>query len=107
MNLTFEQLRQTNVCRCVKHFKHDLQEWTLAEWSNAVCGEAGEMANITKKIRGGQFTLDEKKEDLAKEIADVVIYCDLIAAAAGIDLGEAVINKFNEVSDRKGVDIKL
>lgn len=37
---------------------------------------------------------------LALELADVVTYADLLAARMDIDLGEAVREKFNEVSDR-------
>lgn len=32
-DLTFRQLRKTNVNRCKKAFKHRLTEWSLAEWS--------------------------------------------------------------------------
>lgn len=106
-DLSFNKLRKVNKFRCETAFNHGLHSWSLAEWSNALAGEAGETCNITKKIKRGDFTLDEAKKDLAKEIADIVCYCDLLAAAADIDLGQSVIEKFNEVSDRRGVDIKL
>ena len=85
----------------------NLKTWSLAEWSNAVAGECGETCNITKKIRRGDKSLKKERKELAKEIADIVVYCDLLAAAAGIDLEKAVIEKFNEVSDRKHCHIKL
>ena len=44
---------------------------------------------------------------LAKELADVIIYADLLAHAANIDLGQAVVDKFNEVSVRRGALTKL
>jgi NTP pyrophosphatase (non-canonical NTP hydrolase) len=39
---------------------------------------------------------------LAAEIADTFIYLDLLATYYGIDLEQAVIDKFNEVSEREG-----
>lgn len=106
-DLSFKKLRDVNKLRCETAFNHGLHTWSLAEWSNAMAGEAGETCNLTKKIKRGDFTLEQVKKDLAKEIADVVCYCDLLAAAADIDLGQAIIQKFNEVSDRRGVEIKL
>jgi NTP pyrophosphatase (non-canonical NTP hydrolase) len=105
--LTFRRLREKNVLRCEKAFKHRLRDWSLAEWSNAMAGECGEACNITKKILRRDKPMKEYREELAKEIADVVVYADLVAAAAGVDLEEAVIQKFNEVSDRKKSKIKL
>jgi NTP pyrophosphatase (non-canonical NTP hydrolase) len=84
-----------------------------------MAGEAGEACNIVKKIRRLEDELyrknnkvaqpisEEYKEMLKKELGDVVCYVDLLAARAGINLEEAVVHKFNEVSDRMGSDIKL
>lgn len=105
--LTFKRLRKTNLKRNKKAFGMNLTTWSLAEWSNAMAGECGEACNITKKIRRGDKSLKKERKELAKEIADVVVYADLLSAAAGIDLEKAVINKFNEVSERKGCHIKL
>lgn len=107
--LTFKKLRHVNVKRCTTAFKHGLHTWSLAEWSNAMAGEAGETCNVTKKIKLGDKSIENKEDklELAKEIADVVVYCDLLAAAAGINLEKAVIDKFNEVSDRRNSRIKL
>ena len=105
--LTFHRLRKTNVKRCNTAFNHCLSDWSLAEWSNAMAGEAGEACNVTKKILRGDHPFKHYKKDLAKEIADVVVYADLLAAAAGINLEKAVIQKFNEVSDRRKCKIKL
>lgn len=85
-------------------------EWTIADWSNAVCGEAGEMANVVKKMRrietghrgANDPSIDELRAMLAEEIADVYAYLDLLATKCGIDLEEAAIAKFNKVSVREG-----
>ena len=130
MTLTFDKLRATNVKRCNTAFAHKLEDWSLSDWACAMAGEAGEACDVVKKIRRGDEKLNDLlpsgdalageqvlahddllvegvRDDLAKELADVVCYCDLLAARAGIDLGEAVRQKFNEVSDRCGSALKL
>jgi len=109
--LTFSDLRDVNVSRCKRwHPGFPDDAWTIADWSNAAAGEMGEAANVVKKIRRLQFgrpgaldpTADVLQGMLADEIADTVIYLDLLAAHAGIDLAAAVRSKFNEVSRREG-----
>jgi len=109
-------LREANVARLPKfknrkgepaHSEPDGSDWALSAWANAVCGELGEAANLIKKIERGDFTLDEKREELGKELADVLTYLDILAFRAGIDLGRATIDKFNEVSKRVGAAVYL
>jgi NTP pyrophosphatase (non-canonical NTP hydrolase) len=109
--LRFDELRRENVDRCHRwHGDFPDGDWTGADWSNAMCGEAGEAANVVKKLRRHE-TGHPGAEDmgplglvqaLANELADVVIYADLLAAKYGIDLGQAVVDKFNFVSRREG-----
>lgn len=101
--LTFHQLREANVARCKKYF-HTIDSWSYTDWACALSGEVGELCNFIKKIRRGEKVPLVK---VAKEIADAQAYLDLIAARFGIDLAEATINKFNEVSRRKKSNIKL
>ena len=113
--LKFAELRQANTERIPKFknargelaHKPDGSDWLLSQWCNATCGELGETANLIKKIERGDFSLDETREELGKELADVAIYLDLLSFRAGIDLGEAVRNKFNEVSRRVDCDVFL
>lgn len=104
-----KELRKVNEKRSIEGFKMGLKDWTLPEWGNAVAGEVGEMCNVIKKIKRGDFINNPKEgiDKLKSEMADVVIYIDLIATRENIDLGEAIISKFNEVSDRVGCDIKI
>ena len=114
--LTFNGLREANTMRLPQfkngkgqpaHSEPDGSDWLLSQWCNAVCGELGEAANIIKKIERGDFTLEEKRGDLAKELADVVTYLDILAKVAGIDLGKATMDKFNEISHRVGSNVRL
>lgn len=99
----FALLRERNVARCGDAF-HSLEEWSLTDWACAMAGECGEACNLIKKFRRGETIT---REMIGKELADMVIYADLLAARAGIDLGEAVRQKFNEVSERRGSAITL
>jgi NTP pyrophosphatase (non-canonical NTP hydrolase) len=89
-----KRLRAINVERCELCF-HPLDEWNILEWAAAASGEAGEMTNVAKKIRRGDPNPERLHEQLGEEIADVIIYLDLLAASQGIDLEEAIRRKFN------------
>lgn len=116
MPLTFNVLRLANYHRLptFRNAKGEISHpttdghnnnWSLTDWTTAVAGELGEAANIIKKIRRGDMTLDEARPALAKELADTQTYLDLLAMAANIDLGQATIEKFNEVSARVNSNI--
>lgn len=114
--LTFDALRAANLARLPlfknargepAHTEPDGSDWPLDAWTNATAGEAGEAANVAKKIRRGDYAGDEGKKALAEELADIVCYADLTAKQLGIDLGQAVIDKFNKVSDRIGGDERV
>ena len=113
-NMDFQTLRAANIRRIPQfknakgepaHSQPDGSDWSLAEWCNAVTGELGEAANLIKKVQRGDYTLDEARQDLADEFADIVTYLDILAMRAGVDLGEATRNKFNLVSARVGSDV--
>lgn len=115
-SLSFSALREANMKRLPQfknskgepaHEKPDGSDWSLAEWMNAVAGELGEAANIIKKIRRGDMTLEEARPLLAKEFADIVTYLDITAMQAGVNLGKATEDKFNEVSERVGSNVRL
>lgn len=104
--LTLEQIHKQNVSR-LKRWHVDVKGWTCADTSNAMCGEAGEAANVVKKIRrietGVTADPDGKRRErlvheLAWELADTLLYIDLLAADLDIDLSAAVKEKFNLVS---------
>ncbi len=103
VSLSFDGLREANVMRCITAF-HAIDDWSPTDWMTAVAGEVGEAANLIKKLRRGEDIL---AEDVGKELADVVIYLDLLAARMHLDLGECVKDKFNKVSDRVGSTVRL
>lgn len=115
-SLTFETLRRANLMRLplFKNTKggpaHSIpngSDWTPLEWIGAVVGELGELANNLKKIKRGDVTAEEMQQKVADELADVQTYLDLLAFQCGIDLGKATIRKWNEVSKRVGVPIRI
>lgn len=114
--LTFRALRGANVARlpqfrnakgAAAHLKEDGSDWTPAQWLQAVVGELGEYANKRKKYERGDISHEEFWTEAWKELADVVIYLDLLALQLNIDLGVAVMDKFNEVSERVGSSVRL
>lgn len=115
MSLSFSELSRINRIRCESAF-HKLDTWSPADWATAMGGECGEALNVVKKLRrledGKQLANiptnhSSLVEHLGDELADMVVYADLLAQRMGIDLGEAVIRKFNKVSERVGSACRL
>jgi NTP pyrophosphatase (non-canonical NTP hydrolase) len=114
--LTFNTLRGANIARLPQfknskglpaHYKADGSDWSPSQWLQAVVGELGEYANIRKKFDRGDITEAEFQILATKELADVQIYLDLLAFQLGIDLGQATMDKFNEVSIRVGSTVRI
>lgn len=99
-----ERLREANETRQKEWDPSD--KITLSYRGNELAGEVGEACNVVKKlererlgIRGSRDTT----EHLAEELADVIICADLIAMQAGVDLAQAVYEKFNATSRKIGL----
>lgn len=114
--LSFNTLRAANLKRLPlfknskgkkAHSKKDGSDWTPAQWLQAVTGELGEYANLRKKFERGDISKKEFQKEAKKELADIQIYLDILAYQLGVDLGEAVKEKFNEVSERIGCNIVI
>jgi NTP pyrophosphatase (non-canonical NTP hydrolase) len=114
--LTFAGFSATNLARCeaADGFGHPLDGWTLSDWFTAAMGEFGEAANKAKKLNrirdgipGNTESEEELRAGLADEVADAVIYLDLLAQAAGFDLASAVVSKFNRTSEKIGAPHRL
>lgn len=109
-----KKLREVNQKRLgIIDKEFNSKQWSLLEWAGALCGESGELANILKKVkrREGKETYDAflnaKIPSIAEELADVVLYCDLIAGELDIDLEQAITNKFNKKSNDWEIDVKI
>mgnify|MGYP001617981642 CR=1 FL=1 len=114
--LTFADFARVNKARCeaVDGFGHALGAWSTSDWFLAAIGELGEAANKAKKLNrvrdgipGNTETTGELISGLAEELADTVIYLDLLTQSLGFDLGEIVTAKFNAKSDEMGFSYKL
>ena len=109
MSLTFEQFSEINRARC--------RAWmgeadTVEHHLIGLVGEVGELCNEWKKEdrvahnRPGSPPCALRR-DMGNELADVIIYCDLVAKHYEIDLEEALISKFNATSERYGFPHRL
>ncbi len=114
--MDLKRFSETNRERCEspRGFNHKLDSWSLSDWFTAALGELGEAANVAKKLNrvrdgipGNKETELELREKLARELADTFIYLDLLAQAAGIDMGAAVAEAFNAKSKQLGCPIRL
>lgn len=120
--MTFNDLRVANIIRLPQfknaqglpaHTMEDGSDWSPSDWMTAVSGEVGEVANIIKKMRRGDFGSPDTEEfmqaqyKLALELADVVTYLDLLAYQFRLDLAKCVEIKFNFVSNKVGADVFL
>ena len=105
---TLRQLRAANLKR------H--QEWAggndlpLSFRGVELAGEAGEACNEIKKLCREQLGIRGGKTDtadLAEELADVIVCCDLIAMDLEIDLRAAIEAKFNATSEKLGLQTRF
>ena len=119
-----DELKKVNEKRSLEGYKMKLTDWSLSQWSNAVAGETGELCNIIKKVERGDFhkrpenqsqnpelnndyAAAQYREEIGKEAADIVIYLDLLCTREGIDLGDEIVKKFNEVSKRVNCNVVI
>lgn len=112
--LSFKELRKANLARMpqfknkqggLAHSHPQGKDWSPAQWLQAVVGELGEYANIRKKFERGDITEEEFRAEAKKELADVATYLDILAFQLDVDLGQAIEDKFNEVSERIGCTV--
>lgn len=66
----------------------------------AFAGEFGEVANIVKKIVRGDYTLDEKRNEISEEIADMFAYLIKLSYQLNIDLEEAYLKKVHKNQEK-------
>lgn len=102
------------------HQPEGLEQWSSLEWAGAMCGEAGEAANVAKKLRRYELEIYNKggsdyqpldKEELldkyGKELSDTFLYLVLCAARVGINLEREIVVTFNNKSREAGFPQRL
>ena len=108
--LNFPYFRHINRAR--RNAWGNADKWSSADWSNEMCGEAGEAANVVKKlrrietesVRDSNTDSDELVNQLGLELADVIICVDLLAMYYDINLEAFLIHKFNHTSKKNGLE---
>lgn len=105
----YETIREANSVR-QKEWDSADKTIDLSYRGNELAGEVGEACNVIKKLERERFGLRGSRatlEQLAEELADVIICADLVALAAGIDLDTAVRKKFNTTSEKIGLKTRM
>lgn len=111
--MNFNDFSALNLTRCGRWHPEGIAVWSVADWAVAMAGEAGEVCNAVKKLRRIEdevanisdadrqlSTRAEAYDKIGAEIADTVIYCDLLAQRMGLSLSDLVRKKFNATSER-------
>ena len=108
MSISFDNLRRANDKR--------QQEWPGSDQADLefrtieVAEEAGEIAGAVKKLLRSQRGIKGTTADLndiEDEMGDLIVSLDLLASELGIDLGEAVVSKFNKTSHKYELQTRL
>lgn len=94
----------------VRTCNEDSKRWfpdtagSLAFLSLCICGEAGELANIVKKVERGTASWRDAstRNAAAMELVDVLIYVADMAGAMGVNLAQAYKMKRAENERRFG-----
>ena len=81
------------------------QHWVISDYSNAIAGEAGELCNLVKKLRRGDFKTEEQLREaenkMAKECADIITYTMVFLSKQARSAAVELLAKFHEVSERR------
>lgn len=114
--ITIENLLETNILRARRWHKAGINDWSALEWAGAMAGEAGEACNAAKKLKRiedeiknineGDRSLTNTiiaKEQIAREVADTIIYGVLLAARVGFN-GIGFEKLLEEVFNKKSIE---
>lgn len=110
--MNIDMFQRVNQLRAKRWHGGNTDQWSLLEWCAALCGEAGEAANVAKKLKLLDNALPNReaglsKDDravleykLAREIADTMIYALIILS----QLDERASQVIASVFDQKSID---
>lgn len=117
--MNIDSIQQINADRAKRWHRGDTGRWSLLEWTGAMCGEAGEAANIAKKIRRLEQELPNKEAGLvvnnypelrlalAREVADTIIYGLIIMNEIDCCASKVLREVFNKKSEEYGFPERL
>jgi NTP pyrophosphatase (non-canonical NTP hydrolase) len=101
--MTFDEYQQQALSTALTDpkYKDSLMEQTI--WAMGISGEAGEVIEKWKKIvayNSGNIT-DQNREDLKKELGDVIWYLSVFADSLGLKLSEVIELNVSKLKDRQ------
>jgi NTP pyrophosphatase (non-canonical NTP hydrolase) len=101
--ISFADLALANLTRNDRWMPNGIAQWSISQWAVAMAGEAGEVCNAVKKLNRIEEQvanlnepgrrIEDRAAAIAKigdEIADTVIYLDLLAQRCGLNLGDLI-----------------
>jgi NTP pyrophosphatase (non-canonical NTP hydrolase) len=103
--MTFDDYQKKALTTAIKN-KDPLMDKTI--WAMGVAGEAGEVLEKWKKIvayKGGEIT-DEDRNELGKELADVMWYIAIFAHELGLSLDDLAKQNLAKLADRKARNVQ-
>lgn len=114
-----------NIARSNRWHPGGLSDWSLSDWLCATGGELGEAMNAAKKLKRIEDGIANLSSDPVRHVIDAAeakamildeladTFCYLVLTAARVTplspelLNQAIVDKFNAVSDRYGFPEKL
>jgi NTP pyrophosphatase (non-canonical NTP hydrolase) len=102
--MTFDDYQQKALVTAVNSYD-PLMAKTI--WAMGVAGEAGEVVEKWKKIvayKDGQIS-QEDKDELAKELGDVVWYIAVMADSLGLSFDDVMERNIRKLADRQKRDV--
>lgn len=109
-SLDFADLARANRERCEASFHRRVArvESSIIAMALGVAEEAGEVVGAARALLGITKRKSEiAAADVGDELADLVMYSDLLAQCLGLSLEDCIARKFNRVSERVGSPIRL
>jgi NTP pyrophosphatase (non-canonical NTP hydrolase) len=98
--MTFDEYQQKALVTAVNNYD-PLMAKTI--WAMGVAGEAGEVVEKWKKIiayKDGKVS-QEDKDELAKELGDVVWYIAVMADSLGLSFDDVMERNIRKLADRQ------
>ena len=114
--MRLDEFSRINRIRCEGEygFKQPLDSWSLSDWMNALVGELCEASDVVERLNYHQNSTSDNtapeetiRQELADKLGDIYTHLDLLAQRADIDLQQAVISRWDLISERIGYPGRL